>query len=298
MATTVNCSVFTVEAEDALHEGCPVLTKRRHVAVSKGQCGTVRWQMRHRDGQVADLSECFPTSEDSASESESESASTDLPTIVVKFKGACADGDVIATVTGEVASAKEGLIEFSMPTTVCRTAGIYQFEAGLFLDGSMFFSDKGLISVEQGMFGDTTQRGGPPSIQDIRMHLRDSQIENDLLQDFEFDDAEIISAIGRPIQQWNESPPPIAFFTCQNFPYRYHWLNAICGELLRTAAHHYVRNKMMATAGGLADDEKNRDNDYLKIAEFYLQEWRHFLATKKVELNITRSYLTMGSDYG
>lgn len=294
MAQTVSCDVFTAETEDALHEGCPVLTKRRHVVVSKGQCGVVRWQMRWRDGEVADLSECFPTE---TSSSESESVPADLPTVAVRFKGACADGARIAAVTGEAISAAEGVIEFPMPTIVCRKAGIYQFEAALTSNGSMFFSDTGLISVEQGMFGDTTQRGGPPSIQDIRMHLRDSQIENDLLQDFEFDDAEIIFAIGRPVQQWNETPPPIAPFTCQNFPYKYHWLNAICGELLRTAAHHYVRNKMKAVAGGLVDDEKNRDDDYLRMAKFYWEEWRHFLATKKVELNVRRSFLTMGSDY-
>ena len=45
--------------------------------------------------------------------------------------------------------------------------------------------------------------------------------------------------------------------------FRHHWRNAIVAELLFTAAHHYVRNKMQAQSAGLAVDDKAKDKDYL-----------------------------------
>ena len=292
MTRAVDCTLFTAEPEDATHEGCPIVTKRRHVVVDKGVAACVQWEIRWPDGQVADFSECFESSA-----SESESSSLVDPTIRVRFGDGCNSVAIPGHVVGEMVDAANGIVSFCLPAEVYNSGGLYQFQIAINDGTRNFFMDKGLISVEPGLFGDITQTTGPPSMQEIRIHMRDTAIENDLLGDVEFDDAEILFAISRPIQQWNETPPPIARRTCQNFPFRYHWLNAIVGELMLTALHHYTRNKMKASAGGLTEDDKNKDMEYTRLAQRYQDEWRHFIVTKKVQLNVARGFDSMGSDY-
>lgn len=293
MARLVDCPVFTAEPEDVTHEGCPVVTKRRHVAFKKGINGCVDWEMRWRDGKTADFSACFETS---TSESASSSAAT--PVIRVRFGDVCTTAKVLGHVEGEMVDPKNGIVRFCLPSTIYNKSGLYRFEIAVSQEGfGNFFMDNGIISIEDGLFGDTTQAKGPPSMQEIRLHLRDTEIENDLLADVEFDDSEILFAIARPIQKWNEVPPDIHRHTCQSFPYRHHWLNAIAGELMMIAVHHYTRNKMKANAGGLTEDDKNKDSEYTRLAQRYAEEWHHFIVTKKTELNVKRCWSTQGSNY-
>ena len=295
MAQKVDCAIIVPEAEEATHEGCPVRTKRRHLPVTKGQCGTAQWELRWPDGQVADLSDCFPTTSMSSSESTSET-DTSL-SLAARFQG-CDRGKILATVEAVLVDAEKGLVQFDIPQAVCCQAGIYQFQVAL-LQGekTVVFADSGLISVEHGMWGDTNQMTGPPTIQEIRFHLRDRAVENDLLQDVEFADAEILEAVRQPVMYWNEVPPPIVQFNCNTFPFRHHWRNAIVAELLFVAAHHYVRNKMQATSGGLTVDDKNKNDEYIKLAAHYKQEWQEFVRLKKISINAEGFSGSLGSSY-
>lgn len=297
MAKSVNCQVVVPEAEDATHEGCAVLTKRRAFIIPKGMCGLAQWTLRWKDGQTADLSACFPT--DSASASASESASvvdSDL-SLAVRFQG-CDRTCNLATVDVTLIDAENGLVQFQIPEEVCQHAGIYQFQVAVLQGNSVVFADGGIISVEHGMWGDTSQMTGPPTIEEIRMHLRDRPEENDLLAAAEFDDAEILNAISHPVMYWNEQLPPLPHRNCNNFPFRHHWRNAIVAELLFTAAHHYVRNKMQAQSSGLSVDDKAKDKDYLAIALLYKQEWQEFVKMKKIAINAEAFYGSTGSSYG
>ncbi len=284
----VSCDLRLDQPADATHEGCVIRTKRGHISISRGQCGVAQWQIRWPNGDTADFSDCdIPGSVSEASVSESVEVSD--VSVEVGFKscdGPCLHANVVATIV----DASEGLVEFQIPDEVCHYPGIYQFEIGVLIGSSLAMSDKGLISVESGVFGTEGTCIGPPSIQEIRMHLRDRPEENDLLQDVEFDDAEILAAVVRPVQQFNERPPTLRYYSCRTFPFRYNWLNAIVSELLRTAAHHYVRNKMNAQGAGLSVDDKDKDDDYLRIAKMYRDEWVEFMALKKAELNLRGFY--------
>lgn len=295
MAKPINCQVIIPEAEDSMHEGCPVLTKRRAFIIAKGQCGTAQWTMRWADGQTADLSSCFPDT--SASESGSESVADSGLTIGVRFQG-CDRTRNLASVTGTVVDAANGLVQFEIPTAICQNAGLYQFQIAVLNGNSVVFADSGLLSVEHGMWGNDNNMRGPPTIQEIRFHLRDRAGENDLLQDVEFDDAEILEAIRHPVMYWNEQLPPLPPYNCNNFPFRHHWRNAIVAELLFVAAHHYVRNKMQSVSGGLNVDDKNKDKDYLALAAHYKQEWQSFVVLKKMSINANGFAGTLGSNYG
>jgi len=292
VAELIDCTPIVVESPDSVHEGCAILTKRRHFVITKGQCGTAQWTLRHSDGQVADLSDCFPEGSSSSSSSES----GDLA-IKVRYQG-CDGGNVIATVSASVEDAATGTVQFEIPETVCCNAGIYVFQVAILQDDKkVVFHDGGLVSVEQGLWGDTNSMGGPPTLQTIRIAMRDTAIENDLLRDVEFDDAEILEAIRQPVLYFNEIPPPLTHFRCNNFPYRHHWRQAIIAELMKIGAQHYIRNAMKASSGGLQVDDKNKYSEYLQVAQMYAQEWKEFVANTKVQLNAGGFSGTYGSAY-
>lgn len=306
MSKPISCDVVVPEAEDALHEGCPVLTKRRALLITKGQCGLAEWQMRWKSGEVADLSSCFAdaslsesTSTDSVSESAasvSEPAPSALP-IGVRFQG-CDRTRNLASVVGTVVDASQGLVRFPLPEAVCQNSGLYHFQIAVLDGGRVVFADDGLLSVEHGMWGDTNNMSGPPTLEEIRFHLRDRAAENDLLAAVEFDNAEILEAVRHPVMYWNEQLPPLPPLNCNNFPFRHHWRNAIVAELLFVAAHHYVRNKMQSTSGGLNVDDKNKNQEYLALAMHYKQEWQQFVVMKKMSINASGFYGAAGSAYG
>jgi hypothetical protein len=277
------CDLLLQEAPAPTRDGCPVRSRRRHVPVQQGVCGTVIWTMRTPEGRVVNLTNCLTLdslSGDSLSGSLSESSDRSL---AVRFRG-CDRGCVVAEVTATVLDAATGRVQFEIPEEVCQNPGIYQFQVAV-LDGNRpLFIDTGLLSIEASLWGDE-QRQGSLTIGEIRNHLRDYAAENSLLGEVEFTDDEILDAIGWPVRQWNETPPPIGTFSCNNFPFRFHWRNAVVGQLLKTAAHSYLRNKLQTASGGLSVDDKNKNAEYLQFAMLYEQEWKEFIKHKKAQIN-------------
>lgn len=289
-------NIFTPET--ACHEGCPILSKVRHIVVPKGVCAIIEWQLRKQDGSAVDLSACFPGAENSES---SVSVGKD-PAEAVKARFADCDGTgSILQIAGIVSDAEAGKIRFAVPQGIYDSAGIYVMSMAILQQvgdvQSPIFIDNGLLSIEGTLWGNTTQGTQPPTLGEIRMHLRDTPIENDLLADVEFDSQEIIGAITRPVRQWNETPPPVAPFTCRTFPFRYHWLQAVVGELLRTSAHHYMRNNLKMNHAGLTGNFKDKFEEYMGVANQYTAEWKDFIIEKKIEINASMGFGSLSSPY-
>ena len=293
-----------VEPGAVSHEGCPLLTRQRVVTVDKGVMATVRWEMRNRAGGVVDLSSCLSCEvlplEASESLSESESPSGDECGSVLVRIGSCDEQGTIYEVTGEADTPTLGLVRFQLPEQVYTVAGIWRTQIAI-TDGddNPVILNTGLISVERGRFGDLTKMTGPPSLNEIRLHLRDTVVENDLLMDVEFDDDEIVAAVIRPVAYWNEIPPRLRRYqyTCATFPWRMHWLNATVAQLLRTAAHSYMRNKMKASHGGIELNDRDKNNEYMQMATLYWEEYETFVHRKKVELNAAQAFGSVTSQY-
>ena len=293
VATLLPCSMLLQEAPASTIDGCPIRSKRRHVPVSQGVCGEVIWTMRDRNGQLVNLTACLDSDSISDNGSLSESTAAGDRTVAVRFQG-CDRGCGVGESAAEVLDAQSGTIKFPLPEAICQVAGIYHFQVAV-LDGTTpLFVDGGLISVEPSLWGEVDNQTGPPTIEELRFHLRDRVEENTLLGAYEFDDAEILEAIRWPIMQFNETPPPLAYFSCNNFPYRYHWRNAIVAKLLQTAAHSYLRNKLQVASGGLSVDDKNKNAEYMQMAMLYEKEWKDFLVQKKVELNANLAWGSTG----
>lgn len=298
------CSdLLRVVPEDPYHLECPVIGKERVIYVQRGQRAVVRWPLRDRKGQPIPSSLC-PLQEISSSSSEvSSTAAGSDRRYVVRIHDAFGDSPVIYQVLAAQALLSEEctVLEWTLPAVVVQDAGVFRFEAAV-VEGSdsLIWSNTGLLSVESGFFGAVEKTGvsGPPSLGEIRTYLRDTLAENTLWKELEFPDIDLIHAILRPVQQWNETPPHVARFNARNFPWRYHWLRAIVAELLFSAALWYERNRLPAQHGGIAVDPRQRFQPYLSVAERLRQEWKEFMMHQKAVINSRLWMQSYGSAYG
>jgi hypothetical protein len=131
----------------------------------------------------------------------------------------------------------------------------------------------------------------PINIAEVRLIMRDTVPEaNNLLLEFEFTDQEIAFTIMRPIEEWNEMPPPVATFTGATFPYREHWRKATAGYLMRMAARKYLRDDLQYNAGGLSINDKSKWDAYENMGQKLIDEWRVWAKQEKVRLNSLACY--------
>lgn len=268
--TTLSSGLITNE------DGCGIRTKRQPLIGTQAVETKVSWQLRWPDGEIADIATIMNGSP--------------TPILRVAFQG-CDGSCPTAETTATATTPASGIVEFTPPSVVMDVPGIYQFSVGLSKADKIVFSSSGLMSVEPSPWSGTTcGRYGPPTLGEIRTHLRDRPGENDLLADVEFDDLEILTAVVRPVEEFNETPPTLCRYNCTNFPWRFAWRQGIVAELMRTAAHHYLRNKLQASSQGLSVDEKNKNDEYLRFSQLYREEWRRFLAHKKAEINSRQFY--------
>lgn len=166
-------------------------------------------------------------------------------------------------------------------------AGLYPMSFIVYTDDTPVAEYQGYVYVELGMNEWADVSNDPISISDVRMALMDYSPEaNTLLEDLEFSDLQIISAMKRPIREWNETPPNIGTYNFNNFPFHEAWLKATCSYLLEAAAHKYNRNTIPHNASGLSMDPNNKGNLYMSSAIALRQEWKAWLAAKKTELNM------------
>jgi hypothetical protein len=130
------------------------------------------------------------------------------------------------------------------------------------------------------------------SIAEVRLALRDRcAADNFLLDNVQFTDTEIAWAIRRPVDQWNETPPPLnPIYTPRTFPYRYHWIDAIAAELLVMASHNEERNRLPYTAANLSVDDRDTAQFYLAAARSHRDRWHTWMLRQKKALNMALAY--------
>lgn len=213
---------------------------------------------------------------------------------------------------GEVVTA---ITENSTSTVIVTNSHTYTFPAGsspLVTVGSVLSLGQQLVAelcllisntlsftVERGLFGRAENPYmGPPTLAEVRLHLRDFPETNLLLDDYEFDGAEVALASERCVMFFNESMPPISRkFDTWNFPYRYHWLEGVCYYLFTIAANWHRRNRLPYQAGGVSVDDTSKEKEYLQAAAMHERNWKEWAARQKVSLNMEEGFDTFNSDY-
>jgi hypothetical protein len=142
------------------------------------------------------------------------------------------------------------------------------------------------------------QSQGPITVAEVRMAIMDYPCSNTLLDDYEFTEAEVMFAIRRPIDRWNEMTPNILVYTPATFPWREHWLSCTIGYLLKSAAHKARRNFMQYQGGGLSVNDNSFYGDYLELGNQLIAEYDEWAKHKKIEMNVANGIGSLGSAYG
>lgn len=276
-------------------DGVPIIKRPRGVQVAQGQAATIRYTMLSQNGDPVDLSVCLLAG-GSVKARLHETLLCSPPDFV----------QVDCTIVNNTDSNPgfDGCVDLELPPEVVAFSGISKIEFALLdVDGNVIFTNNIYLIVNRGQWGapgSLTNMAGPPSVAEIKLHLRDSDPADNLwLGIEEFDLAEIAACIERPILYWNESQPPInVAYTTATFPYRYYWLEGIIACLYKLAAKHYTRVHLpYQQQGGLMIDDKNKAKEYQAIAESSWNEFKDWVLRKKVEINAWGAVQGVGSAY-
>jgi hypothetical protein len=292
--TPVNCDAQLLRAPTTpTVNRRKILQRMQSVKVRVGQPATITWQFRDDTGAPVSLVSCgFTDSSLSASVGDVERV------LVLRIREALS-ASCTREVVASTVDAETGIVTFELPREAVADAGIYLAEAAVVDVGTntdVIFSNVFYLNVERGAALDSVR--GAPTIAEIRLHLRDSSgDENFLLDSVAFDDAEIAASIMRPVQYWNEVPPDIKRYTTHTFPFRFHWLEAIAGNLFLMAEESFRRNHLEYQAGGIAVNDQNKEQNYAAAAQRRLQAWRDFVRAKKAAMNLEGCFGSVGSDY-
>lgn len=270
--------------------GLPLPTRRRAFAIAQSQSSTVQLQFFNNQGNPADLLALQDSEDDPSCK--------------------CRMREVISTcrrdlhsVDGTVDDAEQGLVTVSIPSAVAATSGVYNLEvvARRASDNSIFISNTFYLWVDRGLFNDNSRFKtlGPPTVDECRLYLRDSAPEeNRLLDDLEFDLAELCQSTEMAVRVWNESQPPIdLYFDTRNYPPRDRWLQAIAGKLLQMAAHRFRRNHLPYQSAGLSIDDQNKFQQYDQAGLSLLADYREWVKQKKTQINCEMAITSSVSDY-
>ena len=290
-------------------DGCSVLPKMQCHEIQQGQDARLEWVMRTPNGEPVNLTDCA-TSCSVAADSCSgafDAAGTPQCGVTLRIRelsGYDGPTDAIYSVDVDIVTAATGSVKaYSLPDAITRYPGVYMEEWALFSDDCrLIFSNQAVCFVGRGLFGISSDGSqwnlGPPTVSEIRLSMRDNAPnDNLLLDDIEFDAAEITQSVLRPLQFWNETPPPIGVLTTKTFPFRELWLKGIQAYLMQIAAANYRRNHLAYNAGGVAVDDKNKARDYTGYANALMQDFRDMVQAKKVEINIAGFSGTVTSNY-
>lgn len=177
-----------------------------------------------------------------------------------------------------------GIVHLEVDAVMSQTPGVWAANAIIVQNGLQRRVVKFWFEVEPNL--SVYNATGALTMPEIRLLIRDVCPEfNDLEGILEFQDQEIMMMIRRPIDMWNEMPPPVAYFTPESFPFRYNWSQAVIGELLRMMVYWLRRNKLDYQAAGLSVDLEGRVTHYERLSDKLLAEWRDFVRNKKISIN-------------
>ena len=220
----------------------------------------------------------------------------DVPPSVIYSEASLAI-DRRITGTSTLVTAAEGIIEVLPPKSIRNNAGIYLLEAAVLdTDDDPIFSNELYLYIERSAFG--SRPIGPPQISDIRLNLRDSDVnENELIANYNFGTVEIAHAATQAVQIWNSSPPAISSlrYSTLNFPYRDVWIQGIDSILFRMAVEHFRKNMLPYSAGGVnIEDYAPKLQAYESAASRKAQEFRENIILLKAQANINRGFGRIG----
>lgn len=175
--------------------------------------------------------------------------------------------------------------------------GVYIAEASFYAPGRVLkLRERRWLEVEPTLL---FPNHGPVTEQEVRMALRDYACFNTFLQTEESYPSEIMFAIRRPVDLWNEMPPAgVAYHTVTSFPYRENWLEATIGYLLRSHAAHRRRNELTISNSTIQMRDNDKHETYEQLGAQRIGEYKEWVREAKRAINVQLGFGTLGSRYG
>lgn len=282
---------LVIRPEDPAPFGCPILTGLKAVTGRQGMCHIIEWPFRSAEGNPVDLADLLdPASEDSED-------AGDSGQVIFRFTDAIQAGSIYQRI-GWSDSPVTGKVLVRLDSPIIDAAGLWKFDVAITdATGQPIQYSEGLLSIERSNFGVQTDAAGPLTLNEVRMKMRDFLGANDPGV-VEFTTEDILQAIQMPIMEWNEALPPIRpLMTASTFPFRFNWMQAVCGYLLQTAAHWARRNRFRGSVAGITDESRNFDESYDRVSMTLLEQWRQFITMKKMSINASNGFGSLGSSY-
>jgi hypothetical protein len=271
-------------------------TLRDVPAVEVDQCtvGEVSLELHEPStGQAVDLTQWGIES------SSSSSSSGEFTGVRVVLKELPTDANVWYETEAIVTDASQGKIKIPYTAHDVRRSGIFTAEAQVWQDGTMRRVYPFFFGVNPSLAGQPSHSRQTLSIAEIRMTLRDVDPHgNKLLDELEYSQQEIMLAIRRCINYWNEVPPPIGTYKPTNFPFPYHLSIGVASILYSMAVHEKLRNDLPYSAGGVTVQDTVKWVQYREMQDRLHKEWADWVKAKKYQMNIEGGFMSLGSGYG
>jgi len=248
----------------------------------------------------------------SLSHSHESSCAIELPVVKVRWREASLIDKNLYQNEAVIFDAEKGIVRVEVPEQIYTKTGIYLVNFGIFEPGVDPDTDTDAcpvwlyevyLYVGHSAWHNPQQNPqvGPPTIDDVRLGLRDADpLMNELIDNFDFDLTEICFAAVRTVTFWNNQPPPIlgATYSTKNFPFREIWLAGIHHYLFELAEEHYRRNKLQYSAGGVSLDDKAKARDYNQAWKERFQKFRSLVMHQKASINMSKCFSAFGAGYG
>lgn len=243
-------------------------------------------------GQTIDLTQYGIT------DSSSSSSSGHLTGVMIVVKELPSDNTVWWEEQALIADAAGGKLRIVYTATDVRRSGVFTAEAQIWEDGKMKRIFPFFLEVNPSLSGAPGHSNYVLSVAEIRMTLRDVDPNgNVLIDEYEYSQEEILLAIRRCVNYWNEIPPPVGTYKPTNFPYPYHLSIGVASVLYSMAVHQKLRNDLPYSAGGLTVQDTVKWTQYREMQDRLWQEWASWVKAKKIQKNIEGAFMVMGSGY-
>lgn len=204
---------------------------------------------------------------------------------------------------GTIIDAPNGVVLINVNKEAVEVPGISKGDIMLFdQNQNLLFGNRIYLIVNSNIYSTSVSQNspqGPPTLQEIKLFIRDSSPEEALWRGIEeFEWADIAIALERALQYFNDSPPLLAIkYNTVTFPYRFYWMLGASAVLLQTAAIHYARTHLPYQSGGVAIDDRNKFQIYQALGDRYWQEYRQWVLQTKIRMNMEGASGILGSAY-
>jgi hypothetical protein len=293
-ATDADLDILVPEVSELYDE--QLTTKMRACAAEENTTVTLQMHMLDKQGNNLDLTNHGIGGSSSSSESAT------AGTVQVRFREGALVTSTTYAVSATIVDADSGLVSCVVPSQVMSQPGIWLAEAGALDDSdNLLFVEKAFIYLQHNAWNNDTGMPGPPSVDDLRLTLRDSSsFESELLDNFAYGIVEMCRAAIRVVNFWNEQPPRImaARYSTVTFPDRELWTTGCHLFLYEMAEEWYRRNHLQYGAGGVNTDDMNRHREYNQAWKERYQKFRQIVMHRKAEINMARGFSGYGGLYG